>query len=94
VRAVARLVGAQPLPTTALAVLAARGDTTARAALAASIDDARAWVRGWAIAAVEEQLGREDALSQLRAVLPGIRRPEARAAVSEAITRLERRPAG
>ncbi|HEX3234357.1 MAG TPA: M1 family aminopeptidase [Gemmatimonadales bacterium] len=94
VRAVARLAGAQPLPTTALAVLAARGDTTARTALIGSIDDARAWVRGWAIAAVEEQLGRADALSQLRALLPGIRRPEARAAVSEAITRLERRPAG
>jgi aminopeptidase N len=94
VRAVARLAGAQPLPTTALAVLAARGDTVARVALAESIDDQRAWVRTWAIEAVEEQLDRDDALAQLRAVLPGVRRPDARSAVGEAITRLERRPAG
>jgi aminopeptidase N len=94
VRAVARLVGAQPLPTTALAVLAARGDTLARVALTESLDDERAWVRTWAIAALEEQLDREDALAQLRAVLPGVRRPEARSAIGEAISRLARRPAG
>ena len=94
VRAVARQAGAQPLPTTALAVLAARGDTLARAALAESIDDERDWVRTWAIEAVEEQLDRKDALAQFRAVLPGVRRPDARSAVGEAITRLERRPAG
>jgi hypothetical protein len=94
VRAVARLVGAQPLATTALAVLAARGDTLARTALTQSINDDRAWVRNWAIEALEEQLDREDALAQLRAVLPGVRRPDARSAIGRAITRLERRPAG
>jgi aminopeptidase N len=94
VRAVTRLVGAQPLATTALAVLAARGDTLARTALTESIDDDRAWVRNWAIEALEEQLDREDALAQLRAVLPGVRRPDARSAIGEAITRLERKPAG
>jgi hypothetical protein len=94
VRAVARQAGAQPLPTTALAVLAARGDTLARTALAESIDDERDWVRTWAIEAVEEQLDRENALAQFRAVLPGVHRPDARSAVGEAITRLERRPAG
>ena len=66
----------------------------ARTALTESIDDERDWVRTWAIQAVEEQLDRKDALAQLRAVLPGVHRPDARSAVSEAITRLERRPAG
>ena len=63
-------------------------------ALTESIDDQRDWVRTWAIEAVEEQLDRENALAQFRAVLPGVHRPDARSAVSEAITRLERRPAG
>ena len=42
------IAGDQPLPVTALAALAARGDATARAALERLLTDRRSWVRGWA----------------------------------------------
>ena len=38
----------QPVPSIALAALAARGDTTARAALERLLRDSRSWVRRWA----------------------------------------------
>jgi hypothetical protein len=91
VGALARQAGAQPLPTIALAALTARGDSTARRALLESLDDARGWVRAWSLEAVEGQLEPEDALAVLRGAVGGLRRPEARAAVQEAIGRLERR---
>ena len=43
-----RIAGAQELPATALAVLAARGHADARAALARLQTDPRGWVRAWA----------------------------------------------
>ena len=42
------IAGEQPLPVTALAALAARGDATARAALERLLADRRSWVRAWA----------------------------------------------
>jgi HEAT repeat protein len=41
------IAGEQPLPATALAALAARGDADARAALARLLEDRRRWVRDW-----------------------------------------------
>ena len=92
VAAVARQAGAQPVPALALAALTARGDPAARDALRASLDDTRAWVRDWALEAIEEQLDEKEALAQLRAALPGLRQAGARAAVTRAIDRLERPP--
>ena len=89
VAAIARRTADQPLPTIALAVLSARGDTSALRALAGALDDDRAWVRGWAIDAVEQQLDRDDALEVLRAVLPAVRKDIARAAIEETVGRVE-----
>jgi aminopeptidase N len=90
VGALARQAGAQPLPTIALAALTTRGDSTARRALLESLDDARGWVRAWSLEAVEGQLEPGNGLAVLRDAVGGLRRPEARAAVQEAIGRLER----
>jgi HEAT repeat protein len=91
VAALARQLGAQPLPAIALAVLTARGDPTARAALLASFDDRRAWVRAWALEAVEDQLDPDAAVALLREAAGRVQRPDALAAVQEAIGRLERK---
>ena len=42
------IAGEQPLPTLALAALAARGDASAKAAMARLLTDERRWVRDWA----------------------------------------------
>ena len=88
VTAIARHAADQPLPTVALAVLSARGDSAALGALAAVLDDDRAWVRGWAIDAVEQQLDPDDALAVLQGVLPAVRKDVARAAIEEAVGRV------
>ena len=46
------IAGEQPLPATALAALAARGDASARAAIERLLMDERGWVRAWAREAV------------------------------------------
>jgi aminopeptidase N len=43
-----RIAGAQEMPAVALGMLAARGDTRAKAALDRLLDDTRPWVRRWA----------------------------------------------
>ncbi len=89
VKAVAHHAGDQPLPTVALAVLSARGDSTALGAFVMALDDDRDWVRGWALDAVEQQLDRDDALAVLRGALPTVQKDVARTAVEEAVARLE-----
>jgi HEAT repeat protein len=42
------IAGEQPLPAVALAALAARGDASAKAAVARLLADQRSWVRAWA----------------------------------------------
>ena len=91
VAAIARQAGAQPLVTTALAVLTARRNVNARGALIESLSDPRRWVREWALQAVEEQLEPGTALGVLREVAARSIRGDARAAVEAAIGRLERR---
>jgi HEAT repeat protein len=46
------IAGEQPLPAAALGALAARGDTTAQAAIGRLLVDGRRWVREWAREAV------------------------------------------
>ena len=89
VDALARQVGGQPLPSVALAVLASRGDSTAVAALGRVLDDERGWVRGMALEAVTGQLEAADASGLLRAVLPNLRRDDARAEVQAAVAGLD-----
>ncbi len=89
VAAIARHVADQPLPTIALAVLGARGDSSALRALAAALDDDRGWVRGWAVEAVEQQLDRDAALAVFEAALQSVRKAIARAAIEEAIGRVK-----
>lgn len=90
VAALARQLGAQPLPAVALAALAARGDAPARQALIGALDDERGWVREWALEALEDQLEARAALALLREARPTLRREQARTAVTEAIGRVER----
>ena len=42
------IAGDQPLPAVALAALAARGEASAKAAIARLLKDDRGWVREWA----------------------------------------------
>jgi len=92
VAALARQTGAEPLPAVALAALTARGDSAARRALLGAIDDDREWVRGWALEALEDQLDAPAAVALLREAQPTLRRERARAAVTEALGRLQRAP--
>jgi hypothetical protein len=90
VAAIARQAGAQPLVTTALAALAARGEVDARGTLIESLADRRSWVREWALQAVEQQLEPRAAVGMLREAAARTTRADARAAVEAAIGRLER----
>ncbi len=90
IAALSRQVGAQPLPSISLALLASRGDSSAIAALTKALDDERGWVRGWALEAVEGQLDRDEALAVLRAALPAVRKDAARGSIEAAVERLER----
>jgi aminopeptidase N len=90
VAAIARRAGDQPGPTVALVLLGARGDSTALAAWATAVDDDRGWVRDWAIDAAASQLDRDDAVALLQAVLPTVKQEAARAAIEDAVQRLER----
>jgi aminopeptidase N len=80
----------QPFPTIALALLAARGEKLAGDAIVQRLDDERSWVRTWALEAVSQELDPGDALAQLREALPRVRRQDVRAAVSDAIRKLEK----
>ncbi len=84
-----RVAGRQPFPTVGLAVLAARGEKRAEDAIVKLLDDERSWVRTWTLDALSQELDPNDALAQLRAALPKVRRADVRAAVSDAIRRLE-----
>jgi len=85
-----RIAGEQPFPTIALAVLAARGDKPAGDAIVQRLDDERSWVRTWALDALSQELDPDDALAQLRAALPKLRREDVKAAVGDAIRKLEK----
>ena len=90
--ALTRQLAAQPVPAIGLAALTSRGDTTARLAVRRALDDERAWVREWMLAALEDQLEAKDAVALLRETEPALRLPEARSAVTRAISRLARPP--
>ena len=92
IAALAAHTGSQPLPSLALAALVDRGDTTARQALRAGLDDDRPWVREYSLDAVQSQLEADTALALLQEAAPSLRSPEARSAVQEAIDRLSRPP--
>jgi aminopeptidase N len=91
VAALAAQAGVQPLVTTALAALTARGDGGARSALVGSLGDRRSWVRQWALDAVEQELEPGPAVELLRQAAGQVTRADAKAAVEAAIGRLERR---
>ncbi|HEY7637016.1 MAG TPA: M1 family aminopeptidase [Gemmatimonadales bacterium] len=84
-----RIAGQQPFPTVALALLGARGQKLASDAIVQRLDDERSWVRTWALDALSQELDPNDALAQLRDALPRVQREDVRAAVSDAIRRLE-----
>jgi aminopeptidase N len=92
VLALSRQLAVQPFPAIGLAVLTSRGDMTARGEVRRALDDARAWVREWMLAALEDQLEAKDAVALLRETEPSLRRSEARIEVTRAIDRLDRRP--
>ena len=92
VAALAQHLGAQPLPSLALAALTARGNPDARRALVTALDDERSWVRAWLLEGVADQLDEPQALALLREAAPAVRSPKARTDLNAAIGRLERPP--
>jgi len=92
VLALSRQLATQPFPAIGLAVLTSRGDTIARGQVRRALDDPRAWVREWMLAALEDQLEAKDAVALLRETEPGLRLPEARTDVARALSRLARPP--
>ena len=92
VTALAGQLGTTPLPALALSALTARGNAPARRALIGALDDRRNWVREWLLEAVADQFDEAAALAFLREAEQGLRSPDARSDVSQAIGRLSRAP--
>lgn len=88
VRQIQGMVGKQRLPVRVLSVFAARGNRLALDFLVADLDDARQWVRQWAVAAFGG-MDTAHALPALQAAQKKLVHPDSRRAVSAAIDRLE-----
>jgi aminopeptidase N len=87
---VQQLVGEQQLPVHALAALANRGSQRALDLLTGDLDDARPWVRQWALAAFAGSLDPARGLPALKAAQPSLTHADARLRVARAIEQLER----
>jgi len=87
---VQRVVGDQSLPARVLASLAARGSQHALDVLTSDLDDDRAWVRQWTLAAFGALPG-ATRVSVLEAALPRLTHADTKAAVQRAITAARRR---
>jgi hypothetical protein len=81
------IVGDQQLPSRVLGALASRGNAHALAALSADLDDSRAWVRQWALSAMDA-LPRAQRLAAFQAAEPKLTHADTRDAVKRAIASL------
>jgi aminopeptidase N len=86
---VQRVAGDQSLPTRILGVFAARGNQHALDVLTTDLNDERAWVRGWALAAFGS-IEPARRLAALEGALPKLTHADTRAAVQRAIEALRK----
>ena len=83
------LMGAQQVPSFALAAMAARGSQRALDYLVADLNDSRAYVRQWALGAIVQSLGPTRGLPALKSAQSTLTHADTRAAVARAITQWE-----
>ncbi|HET7372097.1 MAG TPA: hypothetical protein VFJ20_01900, partial [Gemmatimonadaceae bacterium] len=88
---VQRIVGEQPLPIRVLATLASHGNQHALDLLTADLNDDRAWVRTWTLAAFTA-FDPPRRLPALEGALPRLTHADTRAAVQRAIAALRAAP--
>jgi aminopeptidase N len=88
------IVGAQELPSFALAAMAIRGSSRAQELLVSDLNDARPYVRQWALSAIVQSLGAERGLSLLKSARETLAHVDTRAAVDRAVKQLESARAG
>ncbi|MDB4908539.1 MAG: hypothetical protein JWO05_3323 [Gemmatimonadetes bacterium] len=87
-------VGEQSRPSYTLAAFAARGDPRAMVQLRANMNDSRAWVRQWTLAAVTRTLDATKSREFLGAVQQSLTHADTKAAVARALARLSAAPSG
>jgi aminopeptidase N len=83
------IVGDQQLPSFGLAAMAIRGSQRALDFLVSDLNDPRAYVRQWALAAIVQSLGAGRGLPALRSIQPSLTHADTRAAVERAVKQLE-----
>jgi HEAT repeat protein len=83
------LIGKQQLPLFALAAMAMRGNQRAQDLLVSDLNDARPYVRQWALSAIVQSLGAARGLPALKAARETLVHADTRAAVDRAVQQLE-----
>jgi aminopeptidase N len=87
------MIGEQSLPALALAAMAMRGSDRALDLLVSDLNNARPYVRDWALTALaQSSLGPTRGLAALRSALGTLKYADTRAAVERAIRQLEQAP--
>ncbi|HEY2855929.1 MAG TPA: M1 family aminopeptidase [Gemmatimonadaceae bacterium] len=84
-----QMIGDQQLPSYALAAMVVRGSDRALKLLLSDLDDARPYVRQWALTAIVQSLGPARGLAALKSVQQTLTHPDTRAAVDHAVKQLE-----
>jgi aminopeptidase N len=83
------MIGEQQLPAYALAAMVIRGNPRALDLLVSDLNDARPYVRRWALAAIVQSLGPSRGLPALKNVQQTLTYADTRAEVARAVKRLE-----
>lgn len=83
------MIGDQQLPSYALAAMVIRGNSHALDLLVADLNDERAYVRRWALAAIVQSLGPSRGLPALKNVQQTLTHADTRAEVARAVKQLE-----
>ena len=83
------LIGEQQVPSFGLAALAMRGSQRALDLLLSDLNDARPYVREWALTAIVQSLGAPRGLPALKRALPTLTHADTRAAAERAVKQWE-----
>jgi HEAT repeat protein len=83
------MIGEQQLPAYALAAMVIRGNPQALSLLVSDLNDARPYVRRWALAAIVQSLGPTRGLPALKNIQQTLTYADTRADVARAVKRLE-----
>jgi HEAT repeat protein len=84
-----QMIGDQQLPSYALAAMVIRGNPRALDLLISDLDDARPYVRRWALAAIVQSLGPARGLPALKNIQQTLTHADTRAEVARAVKQLE-----